>query len=114
MVEYVREVLIPLGTPIFNTATPAANVDLIVDIVPVKNATSLRVTALFSAAGVLSVQLKQGAVTIVGELNSGQNLLADCLYCFTIPAWSDTTVNFRYSAGSGTTLLFKVDEEGEG
>jgi hypothetical protein len=100
---------------VFNTETPAANANLLSTSFALSdNGTSrtkyLRVYACFSVAGKLTVLVTQAGATVTEILNGDTNLIAGAAYLFDIPISYGDTINFRYSAGSGTTLRFIVDE----
>ena len=97
---------------VFNTTTPAANADILTTAISNKLTYSsfMNIYCCFSAAGVLSMTRTVGAATITELLNGGLTLTAGACYDFTVMCQTDTTLNFRYSAGSGTTYIFSVDE----
>jgi hypothetical protein len=51
-----------------------------------------------------------GSTDLSEVLNNGTALVAGASYMFNVPLQSDTTVNFRYSAATGNTIVFIVDE----
>lgn len=100
---------------VFNTATPAANANLLSTSITLADNGSpknkyLRVYACFSAAGKLTALITQSAATVTEALNGNTDLIAGAAYIFDVPITYGDTINFRYSAGSGTTLRFIVDE----
>lgn len=98
---------------VFNTSTPAADANLLSTAIALnaneKKYKYLRVYACFSVAGKLTARITQGAATIVEILNRDENLVAGAAYLFDVPVSYGDSVNFRYSAGSGTTNRFIVD-----
>lgn len=100
-----------LRARLFNTATPGSTVELLpLGITVTDGTTILTVYCCFSASGVLSVERTVGGVTVSEKLNSGDALDAGCAYMFDVSIQSDTTINFKYSAGTGTTYIFVVDQ----
>ena len=96
---------------IINTAAPAADANIFSTGISVSEYSStLRVYACFSNAGVLSVYRTIGAVNLAEKLNSGDVLIANSAYTFSIPVQSDSLVNFRYSAAAGTIVTLIVEE----
>lgn len=94
---------------VFNTATPAADADLLTTAIDTTTK-YLRIYACFSVAGKLTVRVTNTAATVTEILNGDTNLVAGAAYMFDIPITYGDTINFRYSAGSGTTYRFIVDE----
>lgn len=97
---------------VFNTSSPAADANLLSAGVTatILDHGYVRVYACFSAEGQLSVRRTRGEATVTEILNGGTNLAAGCGYIFDVKITSSDALNFRYSAGSGTTNMFSVDE----
>jgi len=96
---------------IFNTALPAANVDLIgTDIVPTTSPSYLRIYATISVSGILNVMRAVGGVTITEQLNNGVALTANAAYMFAIPWRTGDSINVQYTVTAGTTLILDIVE----
>jgi hypothetical protein len=97
---------------VYNTASPASDANILTtSLGPLGSAHRyLRIYACFSVAGKLTARVTVGAATVVETLNNDTNLTAGASYLFDIPIHTGETINFRYSAGSGTTYRFVVDE----
>jgi hypothetical protein len=94
---------------IFNTSVTANTNILSQSIAPTRSPVLFRIYASFDTAGILSVVRTKGTVTVVEQLNSGNNLNANCAYIFDIVVESGETINLRYSVNA-TCLVLKVVE----
>jgi hypothetical protein len=98
---------------IFNTALPAAEADwLASDITPTSSPSWIRIYVCVSVAGILRIARTIGATTLTEDLNSGNDLVADAAYMFTVPWRTDDSINIRYSVTTGTIKRSLIDEVG--
>jgi hypothetical protein len=79
------------------------------DISPDAAPSLFRIFVAVDTAGVFSVRISRGAVTVDVTLNSGGNLVAGAAYMFDVLVHSGDSVNFQYSV-SGTLLVLRVEE----
>ena len=98
---------------IFNTALPGIGVDWLgADITPTNTPSFLRIYLTVAVAGTLGVARTVGGVTVVEELNHGDDLVANSAYAFDVEWRSTDSLNFRYSATAANILVFRADEIG--
>jgi hypothetical protein len=94
---------------VFNTSVTANTNIFSTDLSPTRSPVLFRIYATFDTAGVLSVVRTRGTVSVVEQLNSGNNLNANCAYIFDIVVEEGETINFQYSANA-TCLVLKIIE----
>lgn len=100
-----------LKARVFNTPTPGASDNILPkDVHSLTYSSMLSVYCCFTASGKLTVTRRIGDVTTEEILNSNNSLVANCAYSFSVASQSDSYINFKYSAGSGNTNIFVVDE----
>lgn len=106
--------LLPIAkAAIFNAALPAPEgAWLGADITPTNSPSYLRLYVCVAAAGVFRVARTVGGVTVVENINSGNNLVANAAYMFDIEWRTGDSINFRYSVGGANILVFRADEIG--
>lgn len=90
---------------VFNTVLPAADNDILgSDITPTESPSYIRIYFVSEVAGVLKIARTVGVTTVVESLNSGNALVADAAYQFTVPWRTGDSINIRYS-GTGANVL---------
>lgn len=103
-----------LRARLFNTAMPGPTNNMLPeDIKPVLEPSEFRVHAAFSAEGKLTVLRKSGETSITEELaydGKSKNLEVGVAFTCDFPVRAIESYNFRYSAESGTVLIFQVNE----
>lgn len=106
--------IIPIAkAAVFNTALPAAEADILgADITPTNSPSYLRIYVCVAVAGIFRVAREVGGVTVDENLNSGDNLVANAAYMFTVPWRTGDSINFEYSATGANILRLLVDEIG--
>ena len=96
---------------VFNTALPAADTDLLgSDIEPTNSPSYIRIYAVFTVSGILSIMRTVGGDTITEQLNSGIALAAGAAYMFTVPWRTGDSINIQYSETGGNTLTLDIIE----
>jgi hypothetical protein len=99
---------------IFNTALPAANIDLLAAVItPSLSPGKLTIYATMSVAGILYVRRTNGGVTVQENLNAGVALVAGAAHTFVISWVAGDSLNIRYSVTGGTTTDLQIDESWE-
>lgn len=106
--------LIPVAeAAVFNTALPAAEAAWLgADITPTNSPSYLRLYVCVAVAGAFRVARTVGGVTVVEDINSGADLVADSAYMFTIEWRTGDSLNFRYSATGANIVVFRATEIG--
>ena len=106
--------LIPIAkADLFNTDLPAAEANWLGSaITPTNSPSYLRIYVCVAVAGILRVARTVSAVTITEDLNSGNNLVADGAYMFTVPWRTGDSINVRYSVTTGKIKRLLIDEIG--
>jgi len=94
---------------VFNASVTANTNIFSTDLSPTRSPVLFRIYVAFNTAGVLSVVRKRGTASVVEQLNSGNNLNANCAYVFDIVVEQGETINFQYSVNA-TCLTLKVIE----
>lgn len=94
---------------LFNTSITANTNIFSTGLSPTRSPVLFRIYAVFSASGVLSVVRTRGTTSVNEQLNSGNNLNANCAYIFDIVVEQGETINFQYSVNA-TCLVLKVVE----
>lgn len=94
---------------VHNAAYVAAADILAADITPTNIPSLFSITAAFTTAGVLSVDVTRGGNTQTMTFNHGVVLVADSIFMFDILVQSGDAINFHYSNNSNISL-FKVVE----
>jgi len=96
---------------VFNYALPAADKDILGSAISPTNSPSLLlVYVCISVAGAFYVRRTVGASHVSEYLNSYVNLVAGAAYMFTVPWRTGDSINFRYSATSGTIYYLDAQE----
>jgi len=92
-----------------NTAELAATDILAADLAPTNTPCRFAVEVAFDTAGVFSVRVTNGGVTVGEDFNHGVVLPANSLFRFTHLVHAGDTINYRYSVGA-QMLTMRVQE----
>ena len=91
---------------------PAVDI-LAADIAPTNTPARFRIYVAFNAAGIFSVQRRQGGVTVAEQMNAIGNavqpLVANCGYMFEILVDAGDTINFQHSVGATVLKLIVME-----
>ena len=97
---------VPIEKANLHKSNETANVDMLAaDVSPTNTPCLFRIMVAVDTAGVFSVHIKKGADPYVLKFNSGNNLIADCIYIFDILVHSGDTINFQHSVDALVKVL---------
>ena len=95
---------------VHNTAGYIAAADLLgADLTPTNTPCLFKIIAGFSASGILSVNIINGADTQVQRFNGGVALNIDSLYVFTHLVMTGDTINYQYSVNTTIQTLRVIE-----